>query len=152
MSVLCATAGPAPVAEASRRAGLAAQRAIVHAVLGKIGEHPCGPQPPNISARISTTDVDYALAKIAVPKRDLELTDKHIREHKVLRKGCEIAGLPLGLFLKRPVVRGNHWKIVVALQNSSQDCSEIAPYVPQGVLHEFHIEGIPMGSQTLGEC
>lgn len=139
-------------ARASRSAGPAARRAIVHAVLVRVGMHPCGPQPPVVSARISTTDGEYALANVTVPKRDRELTEKHIKEHKVLRKGCEIAGLPLGFFLRRPTVSSNNWRIVVALQNSAQDCSEITPYVPQPVLHEFHIEGVPEGSQTLGQC
>ncbi len=147
-----ASACLASAASAYRPANPGARRAIVRAVLAKIGTHPCGPQPPVVDARISTTDGDYALANVTVPVRDLELIEKHIKEHKVLRKVCEDAGLPLGFFLKRPTVHSNKWKIVVALQNSAQDCSEITPYVPGPVLHEFHIEGIPNGSQTLGEC
>jgi hypothetical protein len=100
-----------------------------------------------IQARASTVNGDYALAKVTVSKRDLELINKH-EVHTL----CAIAGLPLGFFLKRPGVRSNSWKIVVALQNSAQDCSEITPYVPEPVLREFQIAGIPSGSQTLGKC
>lgn len=89
---------------------------------------------------------------MTVSKRDLEIINRRIREQKELHTTCEIAGLPLGFFLKRPSVRSNKWKIVVALQNSAQDCPEITPYVPEPVLREFQIEGIPNGSQTLGKC
>lgn len=100
-----------------------------------------------IRALVSTDDGDYALAQVSVSKRDSELMGKHD-----VHTGCAIAGLPLGFFLKRPSARSNSWKIVVSLENSAQACSEITPYVPEPVLREFHIKGIPNGSQTLGEC
>jgi hypothetical protein len=99
-----------------------------------------------IRALVSAVNSDYALAQVSVSKRDLEL----INEHEV-HTGCAIAGLPLGFFLKRPSTRSNSWKIVVSLENSAQDCSEITPNVPEAVLREFHIKGVSNG-QTFGVC
>jgi hypothetical protein len=145
--VVAASAFLASAASAYRPANPAAQRAIVRAVLAEVGTHPCGPQPPVIRPLVSTVDGDYALANVSVSKRDLELINK-----QEVHTGCAIAGLPLGFFLKRPGDHSNSWKIVVSLENSAQDCSEITPYVPEAVLREFHVKGIPSGRQTFGQC
>jgi hypothetical protein len=145
--VVAASAYLASAASAYHSASPAARSAIVHAVLAEVGTHPCGPQPPVIRPLVSTVNGEYALADVSVSKHDLELINKH-----EVHTGCAIAGLPLGFFLKRPSARSNSWKIVVSLENSAQDCSEITPYVPEAVLREFHVKGIPSGQQTFGQC
>jgi hypothetical protein len=73
-----------------------------------------------------------------------------LRRRDINDSGCTYA---LGYILRRRSPRGGRWHIVYAVLDSAQPCSDVRARVPEPVVRDFGLEGIPHGDGgTFGPC
>jgi hypothetical protein len=95
----------------------------------------------NASCQTSSDRFDVGRAYVST-------ANPHYGYGSVTDNSCTYA---FGYFVRRASVHGEAWRVVVAFQDSAQNCSDFRRVLPISVIDEFELRGIGSNG-TFGAC